>query len=244
MGVISSAPGILLGSNDGQDNTQKRPVALSGTVPVKVSNENGPIKPGDAITSSSVPGVGMKATQPGHIVGIALTSFEPQVQEGYEGVVVGTASLFVNTGYHIPAEYFESLQEGETDGATVFFQNFVDLVLKVRTLVASLVTTDRLEVKNPYGITVYDTVTGEPYCVVSENGELTSLPGKCEDIEASIEPILEEEPSAEGQPTEAGTEEPVVGEGEVPAEDLGDSEVGGGEVVSEPTPESDPEVTP
>jgi len=48
------------------------PVYSKGTTLVKYNSENGTIKKGDPITSSSEPGVGMKATNSGIIVGIAL----------------------------------------------------------------------------------------------------------------------------------------------------------------------------
>ncbi len=48
------------------------PVALSGRVPVKVSTANGAILAGDPIAAGSEPGMGVKATQPGFIVGTAL----------------------------------------------------------------------------------------------------------------------------------------------------------------------------
>ena len=61
----------------------KVPLALVGVVPVKVSAENGPIQPGDLLTTSSTPGHAMKATpvdlggipiyRPGTIIGKALT---------------------------------------------------------------------------------------------------------------------------------------------------------------------------
>jgi hypothetical protein len=51
-------------------------VALSGRVPVKVSLENGEIKKGDYLTSSSTPGVAMKALRPGPVVGKALEGFD------------------------------------------------------------------------------------------------------------------------------------------------------------------------
>jgi hypothetical protein len=47
-----------------------------GKLPVKVSLENGPIKIGDYLTSSNHPGVAMKATEPGKVIGIALESSE------------------------------------------------------------------------------------------------------------------------------------------------------------------------
>jgi hypothetical protein len=51
------------------------PLALNGRLMVTVSTENGPIAPGDPITASSEPGVGMKATEPGMIVGFAIHDY-------------------------------------------------------------------------------------------------------------------------------------------------------------------------
>lgn len=49
-------------------NTIKR----EGIYLVKFNSENGPIKKGDIVTTSSEPGVAMKATESGMIIGIAL----------------------------------------------------------------------------------------------------------------------------------------------------------------------------
>jgi hypothetical protein len=48
------------------------PFVSSGVTYVKYNSENGQIKKGDLITSSSTPGEGMKATQSGMVIGIAL----------------------------------------------------------------------------------------------------------------------------------------------------------------------------
>ncbi len=50
----------------------KIPIKTSGITYVKYNNENGLIKSGDPVTSSSTSGVAMKATQSGMIIGIAL----------------------------------------------------------------------------------------------------------------------------------------------------------------------------
>ena len=55
VGVVSSDPGILLSKNKGDV-----PLALSGRVPIKVTAENGPIKPGDLLTTSNTPGHAMR----------------------------------------------------------------------------------------------------------------------------------------------------------------------------------------
>ena len=48
------------------------------------------------------------------------------------------------------------------------------------TIEAKKVVADRIEVKKPFGITIYDTVTNLPVCLISEAGVLRSLQGNCE----------------------------------------------------------------
>ena len=51
------------------------PVSLAGRVLVHITNQGGSIAVGDAITTSSTAGYGMKATEPGMIIGYALNDF-------------------------------------------------------------------------------------------------------------------------------------------------------------------------
>ena len=53
-------------------NYKKIPVRKEGIFQVKYNSENGAIKKGDLVTSSSEAGTAMKATKSGMIVGIAL----------------------------------------------------------------------------------------------------------------------------------------------------------------------------
>ena len=64
----------IVGIATGNNNPVKRDdrIVFSGVAEVKINRENGLIKKGDPITSSSEPGVGMKATESGMILGIAL----------------------------------------------------------------------------------------------------------------------------------------------------------------------------
>lgn len=92
-GVVSTRPGFILGT--GGDAS----VALVGRVPVKVTVSQGAIRAGDALTSSAVPGVAMKATRAGRIIGRALESTEADglievyLQPGYDA-----SSLFLADG--------------------------------------------------------------------------------------------------------------------------------------------------
>ncbi|MEK7530430.1 MAG: immunoglobulin-like domain-containing protein [Patescibacteria group bacterium] len=73
LGAITTSPYMTMGD---EASTTVR-MALVGRVPVIVSDENGPIKIGSRVTSSSVTGVGMRAGRPGPIVGRAVAGFDP-----------------------------------------------------------------------------------------------------------------------------------------------------------------------
>lgn len=88
------------------------PVTLNGRVLVKVTNENGAIIPGDPLTSSSSPGVAMKATKSGPIVGKALGS--------YDGPGVGKIITFINVGRYVaPLEQVASSSYQVSGGGRV-----------------------------------------------------------------------------------------------------------------------------
>ena len=70
-GVIVSDPAIAFESNQ----PDSHPVVSEGKVYMRVSNINGKIKKGDLITSSTIPGVGQKATESGFIVATALEDY-------------------------------------------------------------------------------------------------------------------------------------------------------------------------
>ncbi|MEK7122656.1 MAG: shufflon system plasmid conjugative transfer pilus tip adhesin PilV, partial [Patescibacteria group bacterium] len=98
IGVVSGSPALVFeGSNlklgaqpDRFEKGNKPPVALAGRIPVKVSLENGPIHVGDYLTSSSKPGVAMKATKPGMTLGVAL--------ENFDGTKEDAILVFLNIG--------------------------------------------------------------------------------------------------------------------------------------------------
>ncbi|TSC81606.1 MAG: PE PGRS family protein, partial [Parcubacteria group bacterium Gr01-1014_20] len=94
VGIVSTRPAIVVGASDHTSESLSgsvAAVALSGRVPVLVTSENGVIRPGDLLTSSRIPGVAMKATKAGVIVGQALTSFD--------GEGIGMVVVYVKTGY-------------------------------------------------------------------------------------------------------------------------------------------------
>lgn len=88
VGVVSTAPNTVMA----EEKPDRIPLALAGRVPVRVSAENGPIKVGDYLTSSSIAGVAMKATKPGETIGKAMADFD--------GDGVGIIQMFINNSFY------------------------------------------------------------------------------------------------------------------------------------------------
>jgi hypothetical protein len=90
--------GFIVNPESGADgkklNEHYLPLAIYGYFPAKVTLENGAIKRGDPITSSSKPGYGMKATQACKIIGYALADADQE----------GTIQVFANHGENAAPE--------------------------------------------------------------------------------------------------------------------------------------------
>jgi hypothetical protein len=119
IGAYSTNPGLRLGKPKDLIDTGEQwvPIALAGRVPVKASTENGIIKSGDNLTlSSNHPGVIVKATKAGNIIGQALSNYD---DEG-----IGSVSMFVNNSYQTGSSFDKILnpvqQIDTTTGAITF----------------------------------------------------------------------------------------------------------------------------
>lgn len=75
IGVVSDKPAISFDIKETDSAIKRYHVITTGTVAVKVSAVNGPIKKGNIITSSAIPGVGMLATKTGFVLGVSLENF-------------------------------------------------------------------------------------------------------------------------------------------------------------------------
>jgi F0F1-type ATP synthase membrane subunit c/vacuolar-type H+-ATPase subunit K len=71
IGVVTENAAIVF-KVEGDSQT---PVVANGNAYVLVSGQNGAIKRGDLITASTTPGIGMKATKSGYVLGSALEDF-------------------------------------------------------------------------------------------------------------------------------------------------------------------------
>lgn len=153
-------------------------LALAGRVPVKVSTENGAIAIGDYLTSSSTPGVAMKATKAGQVIGMAL--------EAYEGADPGKVTVFI-APHWIGNDLAVSAQGNQLVNidpeqlriglASLGLTVNPNGVLEVDTVKARKVATKFIE--------LVDQQTGVLYCTWIQNGEWVKVQGECDTIQVS-----------------------------------------------------------
>ena len=134
IGVVSTDPGYIVGdadSGNGEGGVYKRPIALKGRVPVKVSLENGPILIGDPIGSSlTKQGLGAKAIHRGQpVVGYAMQNFDGTVRRDDQNLVVDTAQeaiieVFINLGWYHLDYTASSLPTGDAPNVNAFWKAF------------------------------------------------------------------------------------------------------------------------
>jgi hypothetical protein len=91
-GVYTESPAIFIQNTS---DAQGKPVTTSGKADVMVSSINGDIKANDFITTSTIIGVGQKATRNGMILGTALQSYSNPNKSA-----IGKISVAVNPRFN------------------------------------------------------------------------------------------------------------------------------------------------
>ncbi|HVZ24208.1 MAG TPA: immunoglobulin-like domain-containing protein, partial [Vicinamibacterales bacterium] len=151
VGVISTAPNEAIGSDALGKSTHPRPVALAGRVPVKVSAENGAVKAGDLLTVSSQPGIAMRSTKAGAVIGRALEDMA--CPDGASSTAC-TVLVMVNTSYSTGALTKVAMRDAGIDldaipagvdvGRVILAQKLLDKQDITASSTLSEVNTDRL----------------------------------------------------------------------------------------------------
>ncbi|MBI2676668.1 MAG: procyclic acidic repetitive family protein, partial [Candidatus Yanofskybacteria bacterium] len=263
VGVVSTKPGITLGGFEPTKNDYE--ITLSGRVPVKVSLENGSIKEGDRLTTSSIPGVAMKATKTGPTLGIALeplasASFDFSTPNSY-----GKIMILMDLSYWLPSPDTAGDPDSEILGeaGAIFdlkilfasivkkFSEAMNIVFENGLLKVAQIFTDKITAKE---------LCLEEVCVTKEqlkrlmqnNGGIpiaTPSPSVQNQIATptpipTTEPSITPEPSGSASPTPATSESPTPTPPTVPEPSPSPSPLTSPTSTPEPTASPVPEPTP
>ena len=171
LGVISTNPGVTLGTNDTTPNQNQERVALAGKVPTLVNTNNGPITPGDLITvDPQNPGQGTKLTTAGWYIGKAL---QPLTQGQ------GMIEVFAGGGYwNDPNQSIQSSVQSVIGSLVRKAGGVIDNTgLHFNSLIGDVLHADIM--KAPH-MELIDSATGDLYCVTIQNGQLNKVKQACQ----------------------------------------------------------------
>ncbi|RKX45680.1 MAG: hypothetical protein DRP27_03530 [Thermotogae bacterium] len=230
IGVVSTKPGLVIGEEPTGidiDTDRIAVVALAGRVPVKVSTENGPIEVGDWLTPSSKPGVAMKATGPGPVIGKALEAYDnPNPDE------TGKILMFVSLGWYggndpipevtinINGELYTGTGEELDESSNIFVQlvkqalgvlgaTIENGIVQLKELVAEKIFAKEIKVEKVRfeKIEMVDQETGQVWCLWIENGEWRKVNTECDNLPFEVTPVEESVLSEPESQSENSSEE-------------------------------------
>lgn len=141
VGVHVEKPAV--GVNYRADSNRKA-IVSTGVATVLVSGEGGPIKKGDSITTSSKPGIGMKAAERGYVIGTAIEDFTPQQSTEQKLIPVSLGVSTINsqgtgTVRGNVRDIFALSALAATESPTVVFKYLVSAIVVLCSLVFAFI---------------------------------------------------------------------------------------------------------
>ncbi len=107
MGVVSRDAAIILSTNSGPNGV---PIIATGRVYILVSSQGGPIKKGDLLTTSTIPGVAVKAVKDGYVLGSALEDYSNSNPKQIETIAIDLDLHYFNSKPAFPGSLSDILK--------------------------------------------------------------------------------------------------------------------------------------
>jgi F0F1-type ATP synthase membrane subunit c/vacuolar-type H+-ATPase subunit K len=147
IGVVARDAAILLGN---QNESLGIPVISTGQVYLLVSTKEGNIKKGDLVTTSTIPGVGAKATGSGYVLGTALEDYTNPDPKKVDKIVVDLDLHYFNSKPAFPGtltDIFKIALLPTRDGPTSIFKYIVAAIVVLGSFILGFLTFGRTAAK-------------------------------------------------------------------------------------------------
>jgi F0F1-type ATP synthase membrane subunit c/vacuolar-type H+-ATPase subunit K len=147
IGVVSRDAAILLGN---QNESLGIPVISTGQVYLLVSTKEGNIKKGDLITTSTIPGVGVKATGSGYVLGTALEDYINSDPKKIDKIVVDLDLHYFNSKPTFPGtltDIFKIALLPTREGPASIFKYIVAAIVVLGSFILGFLTFGRTAAK-------------------------------------------------------------------------------------------------
>lgn len=145
-GVVATNAAIII-NNKSSENSY--PLLTGGTAMARVTTSNGAIKKGDLVAPSAIPGVGMKATELGWVVGSALEDYtvSDKNQIGKIPLLIGVHNSYVVKPANINNRLFDVFKLGTIavyESPVVVFKYIISAVILITSIIFAFVFFGRI----------------------------------------------------------------------------------------------------
>ncbi len=147
LGVIAKDAAILLNSGGSANSL---PVISVGNVYVLVSTKDGVIKKGDLLTSSTIPGVAVKAVRSGYVLGTALEGYDNPDPKKIDTIVADLNLHYFNSKPTFPgtlSDLFKFIVLSTKEDPTPIFKDIVAALVVLGSFVLAFLTFGRAAAK-------------------------------------------------------------------------------------------------
>lgn len=144
IGVVARDAAILI-----ETKSEGVPVISTGAVYVLVSAKNGAIKKGDLLTSSTIPGVAVKADKDGYVIGTALEDADPDPNQ-VDKIAADINLHYFNSKPTFPgtlSDIFKIVLLPTRDGPTAIFKYIVAALVVIASIVLGFMSFGRTAAK-------------------------------------------------------------------------------------------------
>lgn len=147
LGVVSSDAAIILDSTSSENGV---PVISTGTVYVLVTSQEGNIKKGDLLTSSTNPGVAAKATKEGYVLGSALEDYANTDTKKVDKIAVSLDLHYFNAKPTFPgtlSDIFKLILTPTKDGPSALFKYIMAGIVVLGSMILGFLSFGRAAAK-------------------------------------------------------------------------------------------------
>jgi hypothetical protein len=145
IGVVARNAAIILNGNQGGT-----PVVSNGQVYILVSSQQGKIKKGDLIASSTIPGVGVKAVKAGYVMGTALEDYDNPNPKQTDLIAINLNLHYFNSKPTFPgtlSDIFKIAFLPTKDSPSPLFKDIVAALVLIGSFVLGFLTFGRTAAK-------------------------------------------------------------------------------------------------
>lgn len=149
IGVVARDAAIIISGTD-VDEENGVPVVSNGRVFIQVASQAGPIERGDLLTTSTIPGVAVKAVESGYVLGSALEDYDHEDPEHANLIAAELDLHYFNSKPTFPGsltDIFKIALLSTDEGPSSIFKYIVAAIVAIGSFILAYMTFGRAAAK-------------------------------------------------------------------------------------------------